>query len=122
MHYPFLVSYNGGLLRLRVAALLHLFDNWLIRETKRQKSFICSVAQAFLQLFHRLVNGERRRPLAGGEVLERLEELAGQRAAREQDVALLQFPTVVGVGGDVGLLIGVGVQIVHLREPQRREW
>ncbi len=78
-------------------------------------------AHRLLQLFHCLVDREGRWALAWREVLERLEELAGQRAAREQDVALLQFPTVVGVGGDVGLLVGVGVQVVHLREPQRRE-
>src|SRR5205814_5833968 len=61
------VTYCASASKLRCT-----FDNWPIRETGRHGSFICSVAQAFLQLFHRLVDGERRRPLAGGAVFERL--------------------------------------------------
>ncbi len=74
-------------------------------------------AHRLLQLFHCLVDREDRWALAWREVLERLEELAGQRAAREQDVALLDLPLVVSVAGDVGLLVGVGVQVEHLGEP-----
>src|SRR5262245_10800054 len=56
-----------------------------------------SVSQAGLQLLHRLVDGERGRPLAGRELLEGLEERADQRGGRERDPRFRHDPVPVGV-------------------------
>src|SRR5439155_667414 len=56
-------------------------------------------AEALLQLLHRLIDREGCRALAGGEVLERLEELARERAPCEQVVAV--DVDLVGLAADV---------------------
>src|SRR5262249_35929837 len=66
-----------------------------------------------------LIDGEAGCSLAGREVLERLEELADHGRRGKDQVDVVQFPIVVGVGCDVGSFVRVGAQVEDLWHAQR---
>src|SRR3954452_20742308 len=74
-----------------------------------------------MELGDRVVDGERRRLLAGRELLVRLEELCGDGATEARQVVVVEEPVPAGVRRGVGPFEGVGPEVEDLRQAQRGE-
>src|SRR5262245_31808996 len=72
-----------------------------------------SAREAFLQLLHRLIDGERSGPLARRKLLVAFEVLSDHVRCRERDVRLTNQPVVIRVRRDVRTFERVGPQVVE---------
>src|SRR5262245_44098781 len=80
------------------------------------------VIEASLHLLDDLVDAEARRPLARRVFLESLQELTNHGGTDLYCAGSIRNePVVIGVGGDIGSLIGIGPQVEQLRHAQARE-
>ncbi len=74
--------------------------------------------QELVELFDGVVDRERRRLLTRWKLLERLQELCGDRRPVEHEVDAIDQPVPVGVRRDVRALVRVGAKVEQLRCPQ----
>src|SRR5262245_56953586 len=83
---------------------------------KTPRPLLTAARRALLQSIQHLVNAEAAGPLAGWELLERLEELPDDLLRGDADEGVVEPPVVVRVRRNVGSLIWVHPQIVELRK------